>query len=561
MNEFRIRGFLLHFLKHHLVLLLLLAIAILGEALSGLLPPFMLRFVIDNFIQPSLASAAPASGKIALLVTLYFGSYFLVGVFTVFESFMISLFGQKMIHELRYEMMKKTHRMKTSYFTTHGTGEMHSQVMDDVYSIETLFATGIVSILVSLIKIIGIIVSVFTFSWMLGLIIFALLPVIFLITSSFRKSMLRNQMKNRKLINALSNSLSESIDASRTIHNLDQEQYREDEFAVLLGRSFQARDQSSWFDAVYSPIIDLIKALLISAVTLLVCYGSGHADFLSLGISVGTYAASLTLISNIFSPITEIGQELEAMQEGVSGVKRVQQFMNEPEIESKDPSYTCERLWENPPEHLIEIKDMSFRYDDGTENVFTNATFVIYQEERVTLVGRTGVGKTTLFKLILGLVSPTSGKILINGFDATKIPDGEKRRIFGYVEQGFRSVPGTIEEQITLKDPSITASQVERVMKAVFLDEYVNASIKGGYQAEFQESDFSRGQLQLLSLARALVVDPKILLLDEISANLDSKTEKQITEALGAASKQRTVISISHRLSDQLGFQRTIELK
>lgn len=561
MSEFRIRDFLLRFLKRHLVLLLFLAIAILGAALSGLLPPFMLRFVIDDFIQPSLASATPASGKIALLVTLYFGSYFLVGAFTVFESFMISFFGQKMIHELRYEMMQKTHRMKPSYFTSHGTGEMHSQVMDDVYSIETLFATGIVSVLVSLIKIIGIIVSVFTFSWMLGLIIFVLLPLIFLITSSFRKSMLKNQMKNRKLINAQSNSLSESIDASRTIHNLDQEQYREEEYAVLLGRSFQARDQSSWFDAVYSPIIDLIKASLISAVTLLVCYGSGHADFLSLGISVGTYAASLTLISNIFSPITEIGKELEAMQEGVSGVKRVQQFMNEPEIEPKDPSYTCERLWESPTEHLIEIKDMSFRYDDGTENVFTDASFVISPEERVTLVGRTGVGKTTLFKLILGLVSPTSGKILINGFDAAKIPNGEKRRIFGYVEQGFRSIPGTIEEQITLKDPSITSSKVEEVMKAVFLDEYVKLSIKGGYQAKFQESDFSRGQLQLLSLARALVVDPKILLLDEISANLDSKTEKQIIEALGTASKQRTVISISHRLSDQLGFQSTIELK
>lgn len=561
MNNFKIRTFLRQFLRRHRWLVLLLSISILGAALSGLLPPFMLRYVIDDYITPRVEVGSHDIVGVLPVSFLYFGSYFLVGVFTVFEEFMINLFGQKMIHELRYEMVKKSHRLRTSYFTSHGSGEMESQIIDDVSSIETLFATGIVSILVSLIKIIGIMVSIFVFSWMLGVIILALIPIIFIITSAFRKTMLRNHMKNRKLINEQSNLLSESIDASRTIHNLDQEQFREDEYASLLEKSYKARDHSSYFDAIYSPIINLIKTLLIASVTLLVCYGTEHEDFLSLGISIGTYAASLTLISNIFTPITNIGQEMEAMQEGVSGVKRVQVFMNEPEINNKNPEFTCDKVLAAEAENLVEIQHMSFKYDDGTENVFTDASFAIKPQEKVTLVGRTGAGKTTLFKLILGLNQPTEGQILINGFDVSLIPNPEKRRIFGYVEQGFRSIPGTIEEQITLKDESIPHEKVEGVMKAVFLDDYVKNNIKDGYQAKFMQTDFSRGQLQLLSLARALVVDPKILLLDEISANLDSKTEKEIIEALSNASAKRTVLSISHRLSDQLGFDRTIEIK
>ena len=561
-KSFKVSTFVFSFIQKQIGLTIFLLISVLGAALSGLLPPFMLRFLIDDFITVYVASKSVEVNQLILVSLLYFLSYFSVGLFTVLEDYLISLFGQKMIHALRYEMIAKSHRLKASYFTRHGTGEMSSQVMDDVYAIETLFASGLFSILVSLIKIIGILVSIFTFSWMLGLILLAMVPLIYLVTHAFRKAMLKAHLKNRKYINAQSNSLSESIQNINTIQNLDKESYREDDYVSWLEKSYHVRNKTAIFDAIYSPIIEMMKTLLIALLTLLVYYGTNQSqDSMMLGLSIGTYAASLTLISNLFSPIQDIGQELETMQEGVSGLKRVQAFMNEPEIQDKNKSYTAALLFAKPQEDYLSIQDLTFHYEDGDKDIFSHTSFVIHEKEKVTLVGRTGVGKTTLFKLVLGIETPTAGKILLNNYDVSLIPDQEKRKIFGYVEQGFQSIYGTVQDQITLYDESYSLQDVRKVMKEVGLDDYVMSHIKDNYQASFQESDFSRGQLQLLSLARALLSDPKILLLDEISANLDSKTEHDLIAALSRESNQKTVLSISHRLSDQLGFDKTIEIK
>lgn len=561
MNKtFKVSSFVFSFLKKHFGLTILLLISVLGASLSGLLPPFMLRYLIDDFITVYVAIKSVEVQKLILVSLLYFLSYFLVGLFTVLEDYLISLFGQKMIHELRYEMIAKSHRLKASYFTRHGTGEMSSKVMDDVYAIETLFASGLFSILVSLIKILGILVSIFTFSWMLGLIILAIVPLIYFVTHAFRKAMLKAHLKNRKYINAQSNSLSESIQNIHTIQNLDKENYREEDYVSWLEKSYHERNKTAIYDAIYSPIIEMMKTLLIALITLLVFYGTDQ-DNSMLGLSVGTYAASLTLISNLFSPIQNIGQELETMQEGISGLKRVETFMNEEEIKEKDCRYTASLLFSKPKEDFLSIQDLTFRYEDGEKDIFSHTSFVIHEKEKVTLVGRTGVGKTTLFKLILGLETPTKGKILLNGYDVSLIPDQEKRKIFGYVEQGFQSIYGSVKDQITLYDGSYTLEEVRKVMDEVGLDEYVMNHIQKNYNAPFKESDFSRGQLQLLSLARALLSDPKILLLDEISANLDSKTEHDLIAALARESNRKTVLSISHRLSDQLGFDKTIEIK
>lgn len=561
-DKFKLKSFLFHFLKKNKLLCIALLFSILSSALIGLLPPMMLRSLIDDYISKYIATDEIVESRLVLYSIFYFLSYFLVGLVTVLEDFLVNLFGQKMIHELRYEMMKKMQRLKASYFTHHGTGEMQSQLMDDVSSIETLFATGVVSILVSLIKIIGILVSIFTFSWLLGIVVAVLIPLIYFITRKFSKSMKRINLINRKEINAQSNDISESIDNFLTIQNLDKESYREQGYEKLLLSSYKVRNKVAIYDAIYSPTIELLKAILIAFITILVFYSSitNNAN-LSFGITVGTYAASLTLISNLFSPIQTIGQEMQTMQEGLSGVVKVEIFMNLPENNIKDKSFTYERIFSSKNENIFEFNNLTFKYEDGNDVIFDHLSFKIKNNEKVTLIGRTGAGKTTLMKLILGIEIPTSGCIYLNGYDVSLIPDSEKRKIFGYVEQGFQSIPGTILEQVTLRDETFSLDQVRDVMKKVGLDDYVMSNMKKGYQEKFSESLFSRGQLQLLSLARALLSNPKILLLDEISANLDSKTEKEIIEAISDSTKNRTVISISHRLSDQLGFDRTIEIK
>ncbi|MFA6624166.1 MAG: ABC transporter ATP-binding protein [Bacilli bacterium] len=560
-KSFKTVSFILSFIREHKVRTILLAFTILGSALSGLLPSFTLKFMIDSYITPSLSGVIVLeTSQLILLSLAYFSSFLLVGLFTVFQNYMIDDFGQKLIHALRYQMIEKSHRLKSGYFTHHGSGEMTSKVTDDVYAIEMLFAEGLVSMVVNLFKIVGILVSVFVFSWALGLILLALIPIIFFITQFFRKRMLKNQLANRKILNQETNNLSETIDSSFTVQNLSKQDYREKQFQGLLDKGYVALDRTGFFDSIYSPIIEMIKAVTISAVTILVCYSTDSLDNI-IGISIGTFAAALSLISNVFSPIEEIGQELQSMQEGASGIKRVESYMNEPEICEKNEEFTSEYVLSKTSSSLLSFNDLTFHYEDGEELIFNHMNLEVNRLDKISLVGRTGVGKTTLFRLILGILEPTEGNITVNGIDVTKIPDREKRKIFGYVEQGFTAIRGTVKEQITLRDPSISLSDVRKAMKDTFLDDYVMKEIKGGYDAPYREEDFSRGQIQLLGLARALVTNPSLLLLDEISANLDSKTEKEVVEVLSNATSSRTVVSISHRLSDQLGFNRVIKVE
>lgn len=559
MNSFKITSFVKDYLKNHIWIFIGLILSIILAAFSGLLPSYVLKYIIDDYATVAINTNTIDSAKLIYLAILYFGSYLLYFLFIIFENYMISLFGQQLIHKLRYEMLEKVQKLPSSYFTSHGTGEMSSQIMDDVHSIETLFATGLISILVSLLKIIGILISILVFSWILGLIIIAIVPLIFVITLLFRKIMLKNHIKNRKIINQQANHISESINTILTTQNLDKEEYKEKKFRELLNEGYDAKLKTGLLDSIYSPIIECIKTLVIALVTILVAYGVSSSNYI-LGISLGTFAASINLITDIFSPIQNLGQELEAMQEGLSGVKRIQVFMNEKEINKKEEAFTYKEIFKRNLENIVEIDNVSFKYDDGDKYVLSNLNFVVKNEEKVILTGRTGVGKTTLFKLILGINKPSIGKVIVNGYDIYEVPDLEKRKIFGYVEQGFSAINGDIKSQITLNE-DISLDEVREVMKQVNLDSYVMNHIKDNYNATFKESDFSRGQLQLLSLARALLFKPKILLLDEISANLDSKTESDIIKALSSASNHKTVISISHRLSDQLGFDRVIEIK
>jgi ATP-binding cassette subfamily B multidrug efflux pump len=561
MPKFNARKFLLSYLKHHVFSTILLVLSVILVSLSALAPALILRQIIDQFISPALTNHTDLDQKNLILYTcLYCGSYVLVGLVTFFENYMVDWIGQKMIHELRYQMIEKSHRLTSSYFRHNGTGVMVSRVMDDVSSIETLFSDGLVSMIVSVFEIVFILVTVFIFSWLLGLIVLAMIPIVYAITRYFQKGTLRNQIASRKIKNAETNNLSESIDNIVVLDNLEKKPYREELFVDLEKQDMKVSDKTAIYDSIFSPIIMMIRSLVIALVTYLVVVSLAKGTALA-GLSTGTFAAALGLISDVFQPIQDLGQELEVMQEGVSGIRRVDDYMSQPEIADQDPSLTAEAIVATPSEMILSAKDMSFHYDDGTELIFDHANFSIRKLDKVSLIGRTGVGKTTLFRLILGILKPTEGSLQVNGIDTYKIPDKEKKKIFGYVEQGFQSIPGTVADQITLKDPSITMDQVKSAMAQSFLNDYVLTSIDGGYDAPFKEEDFSQGQLQLLGLARALVFDPKILLLDEISANLDSETEKQLIAALAGASEKRTVLSISHRLSDQLGFKTIVEVR
>ena len=559
-SEFTSFNFFLKCVKKHPVYFIILFISMIGVSLSSLVPSLILKRIVDDFLKQSLIDNNLDIKNLVLWTILYFLSYFLIYGFTILENLFVDSLGQKMIHLLRYDMVEKSHHLKSDYFRHNGTGVMVSRIIDDVYSIENLFTDGIVSLIVSLLKILSILVSIFIFSWLLGIIVLVCIPIIFITTKFFRDSLLKHQLKQRKIINKETNNLSESIDNNVTLNNLSKKDYREKEFNNQLLEERKERKKTAYYDSIFSPIIMSIRALVIALVTIIVALSIKDNSAIA-GLTAGTFVASISLISNIFSPIQELGQEIQTMQEGVSGIKRVKDYMNLEEDETKDYSIKAENVLSNMQEVIIEFKDLSFRYSDGTELIYDKANGKINLYDKISIIGRTGAGKTTLFYLLLSILTPANGCITINGYDALKIPNSEKRKIFGYVEQGFEEIDGTILDQITLKDNNIPLEKVREAMKTVFLDDVVMSKIKDGYNAKFKKEDFSRGQLQLLSLARALVFDPPILLLDEISANLDSETEKNLIEALEKVGKKKTMISISHRLSDQLGFNKIIRVE
>lgn len=557
-KKFTVTGFFYRQAKRYWVRFLLLIVSVIGIAVSSIMPSLVLKRIVDGMV--SFGNGGIDASVLGMWTALYFLGYFFLYFFTIMENFLVDDLGQKMIHALRYEMIEKSHHLRSDYYRHTGTGVMTSRIMDDVLSIENLFTDGLISLIVSLLKIFSVLVSVFVFSWVLGLIALVCVPLVYVLTHFFRKALLKHQLSSRKISNLETNQVSESIDNIEVLQNLEKKAYRESKFTNLLKQERTEKKKAAYFDSTFSPIVMSLRAIVIALVTYLVARSLSDSTMIA-GLSTGTFAASITLISNLFSPIQDMGQEIQTMQEGISGIKRTQDFMNLEEEKEKDTTIQAEKVLTNLQDDLIRFEDLSFHYPDGTDLIYDKANLVIHKDAKVSLMGRTGAGKTTLFYLMLSLLSPTEGRVLINGYDASMIPNDQKRKIFGYVPQGFEPIQGTVMDQVTLKDSSISLERVREVMRVVFLDDYVIEKNKDGYLAKFREEDFSRGQLQLLSLARALLFDPPILLLDEISANLDSRTEQALLTALEKVGTKKTMITISHRLSDQLGFSSVVEVR
>lgn len=263
------------------------------------------------------------------------------------------------------------------------------------------------------------------------------------------------------------------------------------------------------------------------------------------GMSVGSAVAVISYVGRVFEPIESIGMEIQNIQSALSGLHRISEFMQEPErkFPEKEGRNVCVEDGNIP---AVELQGVSFGYEEGSP-VLKDFSLSVAAGEHVTLRGRTGSGKSTVFRLIMGHYEPWCGNVRIFGIEPELIPDGDRRKLIGYVEQQFRMIPGTVMDQITLRDSGLSCADAVKAAELAGIHEMIS-TLPEGYDTTCDRSMFSQGQLQLLAIARAVAADPSVLLLDEITANLDSETEKEVMNALQAASRDRTVISISHRL-------------
>ncbi len=536
-------------IKNNIVFCTVLVLVIVAVVIFSLVPPQLLKIIIDKYLVNK------ATTGLLTIAILYLSVLIFIGMLDVIKEAFLVVLGQKITKEIRKEMMWKLEKVNSMYFSNNDSGEVVSLFTNDVDTINSLFTNGIIGMIIDCFKIIGILISIWLFSSYLGIITLMLIPTIYFITRSFQKLMLKAQLRNRVLVGKVNNHISESLKNITMIKAYSKEKYMEDKYVEYLKDNFGTVEKINYFDSVYSPIIQLIRAIVISIIVIL-----SSSQFNYLGISLGMVAASIDLISNLFSPIENLGMEFQEIQRAISGIKRVNEFYEEKEGESKNHKVKKEELISNPEQVSIGFNDLSFNYITGVM-VLEDISFDIVNGEKIAIVGRTGVGKSTLFKLILGLIKPTKGTITINGVDVYSIPNKEKRKIFGYVSQGFTFIKGSVKEQVTLQDINISQENVEEAMKLVGLHDYV-ITLENGYETIVGHDNlFSQGQTQLLAIARAIVMNPPILLLDEITANLDSITEEKVISILQKVSTTRTILSISHRLSSMIACDKIIRIE
>ena len=523
---------------------LLTAVLIALAVMAALFPPLILERIVNNLsTQQRISLTLPLA---------YFGLLALSGLLESGQNVMITVFGQKMTHGLRSELCAKLKRLPAAYFTQHEPGKITSRFVNDVDVVDSLFTNGIISMAADAFKVLSILSVIFYKSRGLGILILLVTPLLFAMTRLFQKRMLKAQLTNRVAVSKVNNHVPETIRNIRTIHTLFRQKYMEQKYDDYIEESYRATNQSNLYDSIYSPIVTFISSCVIALMMIFAASGGRMQQFF--GISIGTAVAIIAYVGKVFGPLESIGMEIQNIQSAVAGVKRINEFLQETErVMPEGGKLICANA--NP---TIRFEHVDFGYDDKTA-VLQDLCLSVQSGEAVTLVGRTGAGKSTVFRLLLGLYYPQRGRVLVEGIDAARIPDAQKRKLFGYVEQSFRLVSGTVAEQITLFDTSISRQQVETAAKLVGLHENI-LELEQGYDTPAEKASFSQGQFQLLSIARAVAAEPKILLLDEITANLDSETERRVLEALERACKGRTVLSISHRLHEHTHNQRLVKI-
>ena len=597
-------------MRKHLLLVMGIAGSVCGAILLSLVPPMILARIIDGLTTQRMAGFA--------WIVAYFGLLALTGLMESAREGLLIIFGQKMTHTLRSGLMEKLVHLKADDLSRQEPGSVVSRFVGDVDTVENLFTSGIVSMFADVCRIVSILVVIWFKNRGLSMILLILLPFLLVFTRYVQKNMLISQLQNRKAVSRASGHVPETLRNIRTIHCLSKESYMERKYDEYIGDSYRAMERTNFYDAVYSPVVLILNAIVVACVMLLSASGSPRVLTL-FGMSAGTAVAVMNYISQIFTPVESLGMEIQTIQSAVAGIRRIDEFFSLEELPEREELLEREELSgkeelpkreelpeveefsgkeelpkreelpeleelsgkeelpkreelpeveefskkEQIPEGnrfpekrkengeaFVEFRNVTFGYDK--RKILKQLSFQVKQGERVTLMGRTGAGKSTILKLLLGLYEPQEGEVWIQGIAASNIPDGDKRRIFGYVEQSFHMVPGSVKDQITLFDPVITDQAVKNVASLTGLQDTIEA-LPDGYDTICTPELFSQGQWQLLSIARAAVASPRLLLLDEITANLDAETEKEVLQALKRVSGERTVISISHRTSAEMG--------
>lgn len=514
---------IVNYFKKHLYVFFLTLFVILLVTLLTLIPPQLLRIIVDDiFINSDYK-------RLFIFALLYMLVFVFINLINFLKEILLVVISNGIGKDIRLSMLKKVNRMSYNNFLKYDSGTLEAFFSNDVDEINTLITSGVISMAIDGIKMIGIIISIFLYDYLFGLITLLIIPLIVIFTLWIRKMMYKAQLANRKLEGSINNLVLENLDNIVTIKSFRIYDKIEEKYNNVLSNHFKTNQKVNTYDAMFSPVMQILKTSLIVLIIVLSTINENL-----FGVSIGVLVSLIDLITSLFTPLENLGMEIQTIQKSFVAIKRINDFFKLEEDDEK-----LENVVINDKNIVLEFKDVTFSYD-GKENVLKHFNLKISNNDRLVLKGKSGSGKSTIFKLAYGLIKPTSGSVTINNIPTYLLPNELKRKFFGIVYQDYFFSNGTIKEELTLLNNNISDEKIYKVLSLVGLSRITNINEK------LNTNDYSTGELSMFNIARAILLDSKVLFLDEMNAKIDAVNAKHIIDVIDNVSKDKLVLSINH---------------
>lgn len=530
-------------------IVLIVVVILLGATLE-LAPPLLIKQIVDQHL-----AVGDANGLWSLAFV-YLAAVAGVQALAFLTSYLTALTAQGALKDLRVRLYRHLQRLPLRYYDQTPLGDVISRCTADVDTLDTLFSSGVAGLADDLVSLVTVSIAMIILSPLLALISVLVVPPLLLVTNAFRKRIRNAERRNREAVGLMNTHLQEAFGGLEVIRAFDRAPAFIARFRRVLKQRVEAYNEAAKYSALYSPIMQMLMAAVIS----LLLWSGTQGTLAGWSISLGTLTAFVLLFKNFFDPITALGEEWQTVQSALSGAERIFQVLDLPiEKIPQGKQSTCAR------EDGITVNHLTLGYFPD-QPILHDVSFIVQPGEHIALVGRTGAGKSSIVNLLGGLYAPWNGEVRVAGLDPRHISQNLRRYVVGVVPQAVQLFSGSVYENLTLGDKSVPFKDIEIAVLMAGAEPFIR-SLPQGYDTLINTGaggvQLSSGQRQLLSLARALVWNPRVLLFDEATSSIDSASEAAFRQALDQESSKhhRAILTVAHRLSTALAADRVIVLE